>query len=189
MVRKKGFNLLKTQIEPQTVWTKLYLWTTTTARAIMVVVELVIVISFGIRVVVDLQYKNLNKDIAAKEEVMEVLKESERRLVTIQNKSAAYKAIWSESEYYSDIYKEIFTIIPSGVEELNIQISNNRLIVKGFAEIASIQDMETKFKSSATFTNTELVNIETQGNSLDSFTIEADLNKPPKRSEIISDAN
>ncbi len=189
MVRKKGFNLLKTQIEPQTMWTKLYLWTTTTARAIMVIVELVIVISFGVRVVVDLQFKNLNKDITAKEEVMEVLNESERRLVSIQNKSASYKAIWNETEYYSNIYKDIFTIIPPGVEELNIQISDNRLIIKGFAEIESIQDMETKCKSSTTFTKTELVDIETQGNSLDSFTIEADLNKPPKRSEILSDAN
>lgn len=189
MVRKKGFNLLKTQIEPQTMWTKLYLWTTTTARAIMVIVELVIVISFGVRVVVDLQFKNLNKDIAAKESVMEVLAESERRLSVIQSKAAAYKAIWSESDYYSDIYKEVFTIIPEGVEELNIQISDNRLIVKGFADIDSIQDMETKFKNSKTFTKTELVNIETQGNSLDSFTIEADLNQPPKRSEILSDAN
>ena len=167
------------------MWTKLYSWTTTTAKTIMVLVELVIVISFGIRVVVDLQFKNLNKDIASKEQVMEVLKDNERRLLAIHSKAKAYRIIWEESNYYSDIYTEVFNIIPDGVEELNLQISEDKIIIKGFAQIDNIEHMESQFKASKTFKNTELVDIESQGNNLDSFTFEADLDDPPKRSEVL----
>lgn len=185
MVQKKGFNLLKTQVEPQTMWTKLYRWTTTTARAIMVFVELTIVIAFGFRVVVDLQFKNLNKDIATKEEIMSVLQESEMRLRSTQDRIQLYEQLWNDTPYYSNIYLEISKIVPVNVKELSVQILNNEVTVKGFADAKSIEDIERGFKTSSLFTKTELLNIESQGTNSDSFTIKSNLNNLPMRSEVL----
>lgn len=185
MVRKKGFNLLKTQVEPQTVWTKLYRWTTTTARAIMVLVELVIVVAFGIRVVVDLQFKNLNKDIESQESIMLIMKESEQRLRDTQEKVKLYKSIWEDTDYYSNVYIEVIRIVPTSVRDLTFQLNEDELVVKGFADINTVEKIEGDFKNSSLFINTELLNFETQGNSADSFTIKTNFNNLPKRSEIL----
>jgi hypothetical protein len=185
MVQKKGFNLLKTQVEPQTMWTKLYRWTTTTARAIMVFVELIIVVAFGFRVVVDLQFKNLNKDIASKEEIMSVLQESEMRLRSTQDRIGLYEQLWKDTPYYSNVYLEITKIVPVNVQELSVQILNNEVTIKGFADAQAIEDIESGFKNSNLFTKTELLNIESQGTDTDSFTIKSNLNNLPMRSEVL----
>jgi hypothetical protein len=185
MVKKKGFNLLKTQVEPQTMWTKLYRWTTTTARGIMVLVELIIVIAFGVRVVVDLQFKNLNKDIASKEEIMSVLKESEGRLRSTQDRILLYEQLWNQTPYYSNVYLEISKIVPLTVQELNVQILNEEVTVKGFTDTQTIADIESGFKNSPLFIKTELLNIESQGTTSDSFTVKTKLNNLPKRSEAL----
>lgn len=184
MVQKKGFNLLKTQAEPQTMWTKLYRWTTTTARAIMVLVELVIVVAFGFRVVVDLQFKNLNKDIATKEEIMSVLQESELRLRSTQDRVALYEKLWRETPYYTNVYLEISKIIPLTVQELSIQILNGEVTIKGFADTSTIEDIEGGIKGSSLFQKTELLNVESQNRGVDSFTIKTNLNNLPNRSDV-----
>ena len=185
MVTKKGFNLLKTQVEPQTLWTKVYKWTTTTARALMVFVELIIVLSFGVRVVVDLQFKNLNKDIASKEEVLIILKDSELRLRNIQDKVRLYEKIWTESDYYAETYAEIVRILPEDIQELQIVLKDNELIITGFTFANNVEFMETEFKNSNYFTKTELINFESRGDASDSFTIRTKLNNIPKRMEVV----
>lgn len=185
MVQKKGFNLLKNQIEPQTMWTKVYQWTTTTARGIMVLVELVIVVAFGFRVVVDLQFKNLNKDIESKEEVLLVLQDSENRLRNIQNKVNVYENLYLETSYYNNIYKEVARIVPPSVNDLSSQISGNEVVVRGFADTETIAQLESAFKSSQFFTKTELLNIETQGQQGDTFTLKTLVNNLPTRADIL----
>lgn len=185
MIRKKGFNLLKNQVEPQTIWTKLYSWTTNTARAIMVIVELTVVLAFGARVVVDLQFKNLNKDIEAKEEVLIILQDTEIELRQIQEKASAYNIVWSNSSYNTNILKEASSYLPNSVDELSLQLSGQELIVRGFATPEVIADIENKFKTSDRFTKTELINIESQGTALDSFTLRTQLNNPPTRGDVL----
>lgn len=185
MVRKKGFNLLKTQIEPQTMWTKVYKWTTTTARGIMVIVELIIVLAFGVRVVVDLQFKNLNKDIVAKEEIMMVLQDSEYRLRNIQDKVGVYENLYLETNYYSNIYAELQRITPSNIRDMSVLINQNEVIIKGFADTETIAQTESAFKDSSLFTKTELLNIETQGQQLDSFTLKTKINNLPRKGEVL----
>lgn len=167
------------------MWTKVYQWTTTTARGIMVVVELIIVVAFGVRVVVDLQFKNLNKDIASKEDVVMVLQDSERRLKNTQNKVNVYENLYLETDYYSNVYAELTKIVPATVQDLSTQIIKDELIVKGFTDTETIARIEAEFKNSSVFTKTELLNVETQGNQMDSFTLKTKINNLPKRGEIL----
>lgn len=177
MVQKKGFNLLKNQIEPQTMWTKVYFWTTSTARGLLVMVELVIVVSFAFRVVVDLQFKNLNKDITTKEEIVLMLQDSEKRLRDIQNKVFVYEKLSKETLSYNDVYREISRIVPSSIRDLSVQINREEITVKGTTDTESIARIENSFKSSQFFTKTELVNVETQGTKLDNFTLKTKINQ------------
>lgn len=185
MVRKKGFNLLKTQIEPQTMWTKVYQWTTTTARGIMVIVELIIVLAFGVRVVVDLQFKNLNKDIATREEVIMVLQDSEHRLRNTQNRVSVHENLYLETYYYSNIYTELKRILPTTVRDLSVLINKDEVVIKGFADTETIARVESEFKKSSFFTKTELLNVETQGQQLDSFSLKTKINNLPKKGEVL----
>lgn len=185
MIKKKGFNLLKNQVEPQTVWSKLYNWTTNTARAILVIVELVIVLAFGARVVVDLQFKNLNKDIEAREDVLLLLQDTEREMRSIQEKVSAYNLIWTNTNYNTSVLDEVIAYIPPSVDDLSVQLSDEELIIRGFATPEIIASIENSFKTSDSFTRTELINVETQGSTLDSFTLRTQLNNPPTRGDKI----
>jgi hypothetical protein len=66
-----------------------------------------------------------------------------------------------------------------------VQILNNEVTIKGFADAQAIEDIESGFKNSSLFTKTELLNIESQGTDTDSFTIKTNLNNLPMRSEVL----
>lgn len=185
-INKRGFNLLKSQIESPTIWTKLYDWAVTTARAIMIIVELVVVVSFGFRVVLDLQNKNLEKDIEQKEKIVLVLQESQPRLQRIQKKVAIYSQEWQNTVVYGSTYAEINEYIPATGQEIIVQIDGNEVFINGFAQIADVGEMEEQFKGSKTFFETELLDVEKQGvNDLNSFSLRTKIKEPQIRSDVI----
>jgi hypothetical protein len=178
---KKGFNLLKPQLEPPTVWTKIYDWVLGTARVIIIVVQIIVVIAFAIRMVVDVQSKNLDREIVAKESVLSSLQESELRFKKIQKQTAAFEKALNISMIYSAIFAELNVLMPNNATELNIQFVSTSILISGKASVSAIGNLETELKTSRNFTNTELVQVESRGISQDEtadFTIRTQIRDP-----------
>ncbi|MCA9383572.1 hypothetical protein KC909_04345 [Candidatus Dojkabacteria bacterium] len=161
----KGFNLLKPQIEPPTVWTKIYEWIVGTARLIVIVVEIVVVIAFGFRVVLDIQGNQLTEQIDDKERILNAFQEAESRYVRVQNKTRAFNFSWTDATIYTDVYVEINGYLPQDATELTVQVDGDLIFITGTAPISQVGVLETAFKNSNTFINTELVQIKADGNS------------------------
>ena len=104
----RGLNLLKLQVEPPTVWTKLYDWILSTSRVVVIVVELLVVVAFAIRLVVDIQSKFLDREIETKETVMSQWREEEARFRKIQDKAKAFENSWILSTAYTEIFTQEF---------------------------------------------------------------------------------
>lgn len=164
-MKGKGFNLLKPQLEPPTVWTKIYDWIVGTARLVVIIVELIVVVAFGIRLFVDIQERQLDDDIATKESIIRALQESETRYIKIQSKTGAFRDGWEETPVYTDVYAEINNYLPVDAVELSVQVQGDRVFASGRASVSEIGKMEASFKDSDTFKDTELVQLESKGSS------------------------
>ena len=149
---KRGFNLLKAQAEPPSVWSKVYDWVLGTARIIIIVVEVVVLVAFVIRVIIDLQAKDLDNKITQSEAVLNVLRTNEAEFRTIQGKTSSYTKIWNGTPDYTDIIKSINASLPinTSIKDLNISVAKDSLSITGTADKAKeadIVNLETSVKN------------------------------------------
>jgi len=162
LVLKKGFNLLKIQAEPPSVWTKIYNWVLGTARVVIVTIEVMVLIAFVIRIVVDLRGKELDAQIERGEAVLDVLKASEEQFRIIQAKTAAYKQIWTNTPDYSDLIENINSLLPvnTSISELTIYIDKEIITISGVAAKRKEEDvrlLESNLKDNSPYlTNSTL---------------------------------
>ncbi len=181
---KIGFNLLISQIEPPTLWTKIYDWMVGSARIVMISIELVVIVAFGLRVFLDVESKNLDEEIANKENILRAFQSSEVRFRKIQDHVNAYAKSWEEANVHSSIYAEVNTYLPQNPVEMSVQIDTTTVVVSGTATGNEIAFLENAFKNSSTFRDAQLVKLDiegTSGDSLGNFTIAATIRNPEKR--------
>ena len=140
---KKGFNLLKEQVEPPSVWTKIYDWVLGTARIVIIIVEVIVLIAFGIRILIDLQAKELDSKIEQSDAVMNVLLTSETSFRQIQNKTAAYETLWNGTMNYSDVVNNINSLLPvnTSITNLTIAIDQENVTISGVADKTREEDV------------------------------------------------
>ncbi len=181
---KIGFNLLISQIEPPTLWTKIYDWMVGSARIVMISIELVVIVAFGLRVFLDVESKNLDEEIANKENILRAFQSSEVRFRKIQDHVNAYAKSWEEASVHNNIYTEINSYLPQNPVEMTVQIDTTTIVVSGTATGNEIAFMENAFKNSSTFRDAQLIKLDiegTSGDSLGNFTIVATIRNPEKR--------
>lgn len=158
---KNAFNLLKPQVEPPTVWSKLYDWITGTARIIVIFVELIVVAAFAIRVVIDVQAKNLDMQVSTAESTVGIFRQAEERYRFIQSKTKTFNDTYTQSPTFVKVIDEINANLPVGATEISVQISGNSVVISGSANDASLGAAENAYKSSNFFSNVELKRFET----------------------------
>ncbi|HLD03147.1 MAG TPA: PilN domain-containing protein [Candidatus Dojkabacteria bacterium] len=162
---RHGLNLLKLQVEPPTVWTKLYDWIVSTSRIVVIVVELLVVAAFAIRLVVDIQSKFLDREIETKETVMSQWREEEARFRKIQDKTKAFETSWILSTAYTEIFVEINKYIPKNSTELSVQIDREVINISGEATNLEVGNLETALKNNNFFQNTEVKQIQSSNSN------------------------
>lgn len=141
---KKGFNLLKIQPEPPSVWTKFYDWIVGTARVVIIIVEIIVLVAFGVRVVVDMQAKNIDKQVAQHEAILGVMGGGETQFRRVQAKTNAYKQIWNNSPDYLDIITRINAVLPvnNTISNLTITIDKQNVLITGTAPKSKEEDVK-----------------------------------------------
>ena len=153
---KTGFNLLKMQAEPPSAWTKIYGWVIGTARVVIIVAELTVLVAFGIRIYIDVQGKDLDARIDQSEAILNVMSSSEKRFRVIQNRTDMFRTIWNSSPDYSPLLTNINGLLPTStsIKDLAISIDNKQLVISGTAPKSreqEIKDLEANLKADETY--------------------------------------
>jgi len=175
---KQGFNFLKPQVEPPSVWTRVYDWVVGTARLILIIFEVAVVIALGIRIVVDIQSKNLDDQIGNVESILNVRSAEEIKYRLLQDKINAFTTAWTTSNSYSSEYAAINKFIPLSATDYTVSIDGMAITITGKANNADIGAMENSLKGASLFTDTKLSTLEV-GSGLSKFTFVSTIKDVP----------
>lgn len=146
------FNLLKPIVPPTTIWDKIYLWIVSRARIIILIAEVLIVIAFFSKVVIDTQAKNKQRQIDR------LIQESNLYAATVEpqfrqlnRQDTDYKKIWNLSSNYSEILEEVYSYIDNPSSEVTIRIDKNKVSIFGTEDLNALSQLESAMESSPTF--------------------------------------
>lgn len=181
---KQGFNFLKPQVEPPSVWTKVYDWVLGTARVILIFAEVAVIVALGIRIVVDVQAKQLDEQIANLDKIMESRQPEELKYRQLQSRILGFETAWTGTASYQEIMKEIDKELPNSATELKLSINGNLINISGQALSSELDVMESNLKTSPLLVETKLSKLETTNQDdggIAKFTFDSKINNLAKR--------
>lgn len=181
---KQGFNFLKPQVEPPSPWSRIYDWVVGTARAILILFEIAVVIALGVRIVVDVQSKNIDEQITTLETIMSQRALEEQKYRTLQTKTGAFATIWTTGQIYSELFDLINEYIPPSAVEFDVDLAGDMIRINGKASNADIKQMENGLKQSNLFKDTKLTILEVASddpNFLSKFSFSSQAQNPKFR--------
>ena len=188
---KQGFNLLKPQIEPPNIWTNIYAWIVNTARIILILTETAVILALVIRIVVDVQSKDLDEKIKNYDSILALRAPEEQKYLDLQNKTKTYQEANDSLPKYSNIVKAITDNLPREFINVSVNFQKNEITINGEAQNKYIQRMEEFLKNSDLFTNSNLttLNIEesTETDKLAKFIFSTKINNEELRKLITED--
>jgi hypothetical protein len=155
-----GFNLLQNNVRPPDAWDKLNDWVTNVGRIIVIIVEVVVIVSFIARVVIDTQTKNLLEKEQANSQAIVALRDREVRFRTQQAQFETYKQIWDTSSSYTAIMTELDKLRPKSIEKLSVSLQGDLITFSGEASVTSIGQFENSLKTSAKYADVQVDEIE-----------------------------
>jgi Tfp pilus assembly protein PilN len=174
-------------VEPPSVWGKLYDWVVNTARVILIIAEVGVILALGVRVVVDIQAKQLDEQITNLQAIMKVREPEETKYRILQNRTKGYVTAWTNTPLFTNVLKEINSKIPFSSTNIQVSVSQQRITISGNAEIGELDKMERDLKESAFFTKSTLSKLETttittaQPGGYSKFTFDTTVVKPEMR--------
>ena len=153
---KQGFNLLKPQVEAPNIWTSLYAYITNTARIILIITESAVILALVIRVIVDVQGKDLDGKIKTYESMLTLREPEESKYNILQDKIQTYQAGYESLPAYSNIIKAITDNIPKEFTDTFITVQKDVITISGESQEVYIQKMEEFLKNSDLFIDSKL---------------------------------
>lgn len=157
---KQGFNFLKPQVEAPSPWSRIYDWVVGTARAILILFEIAVIVALGVRIVVDVQSKSIDQQITSLEDIMNQRATEEQKYRILQTKAKAYARIWTTGQIYSEIYDIINSYIPLSAVKFDVNFEGSNVRIGGKATNEDIRNMENGLKQSPLFRDTKLTMLE-----------------------------
>lgn len=170
----KGFNLLQDSTLPPDAWDNIYQWVNRVGRVILIVVEIIVVISFVARVVIDTQTKELKQVEEATQQSLNASRVNELRFLDYQSRFGAYREVWNQGSSYKEVIADIIELTPRSIQNVAISIKENIITFKGKAPIAQVNTLETALKSSELFSRVTVPEISTEAQASGSRNLEVE---------------
>lgn len=158
---KQGFNFLKPQVEPPSVWTKVYDWVIGTARVILIIAIIAVLGAMVVRIILDVQGNQLDEQVRNLESLMAVRTQEETKYRNLQSRINSYDSVWTNSNLNAPIIDKVIAILPKSATELTITLNEKSLIISGKASNSDIDVMEKALKIDPAFTQAKLSRLET----------------------------
>lgn len=157
MESKLGFNLLRPQLSPEDRWDKIYEWVNSTARVIVILVELIVIVCFVARVIVDRTARDLEEVLEENKNQLDSLKDIEANIRELQKSLSDYENIWASSSGNALYIEEVYGYSPNLFRAYNVSLDGHgKMTISGVASEDDVQDLENTMKNSLSFSQVEL---------------------------------
>ena len=180
---KQGFNLLKPQVEAPSIWTTLYNWVVGTARIVLIITETAVIAALFIRIVIDVQGKDLDEKISNYENIIQIRSEEETKYLKLQSRTADYRDSFNKNYKFSNQMNEFIKNIPLEFNDVVINFIDNKIVLTGKALNVDIKEMENYLKTSDLYTNSQLISFDI-GDGLSDFDFQTQFKELPNRQLI-----
>lgn len=150
--KRRVFNLLKPYKPPATGWDRIYEWLIGKARVVMIITEIIVAVTFVLKVVVDMEAKNLEDRIKAEKRELNVFAQSiEPEIRVEQAKAKNYKQIWNASSFKTQVLQELNTYITNSAADVKVSMSGNEVTLSVTENFDFLSQVESSIKASSTF--------------------------------------
>lgn len=111
----KTLNLLQPAEKPVSTWDKIYQWVFTVGRYVIIAVELIVLVAFAMRFMLDRRNNDLKDEIDVKVKMLDAQEETEKELRRIQTSLSSLSGMLENQEIVSDRLEVVLNDIPSEV--------------------------------------------------------------------------
>lgn len=146
------FNLLQPIKEPRSSWDRVYDWIVTRAKVVVLFAEILIIIGFVGKVIVDNEAKNKYqeyKTVADNVRFFEQTQEAE--FLQIQAMEKDYRELWDKASNFSVIITEIIGYIQNPANKIVISLNKKEAFITGTSSLQDLELLENKMKQSISF--------------------------------------
>lgn len=153
MKKERYFNLLKPIEDPKSAWDKIYDWIIGKARIVLLSTEIVMVMIFFTKVVVDNIEKNkLQEFDRVEQELINLETQYEQEFRKIQARVIDYQNLWQSSNQLYPIFDEVIRYINVPNNQFSLTISSfGSVTIEGYEQLGRLRDIETAMKASNSF--------------------------------------
>jgi hypothetical protein len=141
----------------------MYLWIVNTARIVLILTEATVILALVIRVVVDVQSKDLDTRIKTFDNMLKLREPEEKKYLLLQNKITTYQTAYDSLPVFSNVIKTINENIPMEIVNVNITIGKDSISVTGESQNTYIQQFEEFLKNSPMFSDSQLTTFNVEG--------------------------
>ena len=155
MKKERYFNLLKPIESPKSAWDKIYDWIIGKARIVLLSAEIVMVVIFFAKVVVDNIEKNkLEEFDTVQQELVNLESQYEEEFRQVQARVIDYQNLWQNSSNIFPIYNEVISYIDNPSSQFSLSISSSGTVtIEGYEQLVRLKKIETLMKASDSFDN------------------------------------
>lgn len=146
------FNLLKPVEIPKSSWDRIYEFIMTRARFVLLVIEIIIIVLFFAKVVIDTTEKNSRQafeEIQFDLRALELNYDAEFR--ELQARQTDYFKLVDRTSDYSSVLTEIFSYVPNPSFNFSIRIDGKNLTILGYDNLNDLRNLENRMKASPSF--------------------------------------
>lgn len=146
------FNLLKPIKEPRSAWDRVYDWIVSRAKVVVLLAEILIIIGFVGKVIVDNEAKNkyqAYRSVADNVRFFEQTQEAE--LLQIQAMEKDYRELWDKASNSSVIIAEIIGYIQNPANKIVISMNKREVFITGTNNLQELETLENNMKRSLSF--------------------------------------
>lgn len=170
-----GINLYQEQFVPEGRWDKIYKWVVTTAKYLVLVAEILLVVAFGIRLVVDSRNNDLRDEIVDQMSLLQGQALEEQAVRKFALYLNGVNGIYMDNPAFNTLYEDILSQVPQGVDlsSLNISLYKIKLVGSGY-DYETLSKLEENFKNNPRYDISTFALDQKEGRS--DFSIDIDVN-------------
>lgn len=131
--KKREINLLKYKHFEDTLAGKVLAWVLSAGRVIVIITEIIVIAAFLSRFWLDRNLADLNEQNAALKAQVEAFSSFEKEFRSAQERLSLYKNLSAAQAKYSQIIKEVTSLLPTDVLLTNISITGDAVNITGKA--------------------------------------------------------
>lgn len=126
-----SINLLTAEIRPQGQWDRIYSWTANTAKYIIIVTEVVVLIAIAFRFVVDGKIAALSQQIDMQKQLLDARADEQTQAWQLLASLDSIKLMEESNYSLSSFYEQIQVLIPASVSLQTVAIDINSCNITG----------------------------------------------------------